>query len=257
MSPAAGHTTTAQPEHSARASVPWPPWRHDHVARAAWSARRTATAPAARWPARRTPPGSRPFVLASTRTRRVRQARERRAQQRAPPGPGEVEGASRTTGPSPGGGSAGCARRLPQQRPDDAQPRRPAARVLEVRQRRHQRERARQRGVAVGERAQPEPGARLVVLAPPELEPVRHGRVERAPGPRAGARARAPRADGERRRARRRPGMHVGDERGHGHAAELGRERGRGGEDVRHRHVGRGTPRTAGTVSRAARTAAA
>ena len=126
--------------------------------------------------------------------RRVRQARERGAQQRAPRGPARSRARAGRPGRRRGGGSAALARRLPQQRADDPQPGRPAARVLEVRQRAHQRERARQRGVAVGERAEPEPRARLVVLAPPELEPVRHGRVERPPGPARRARVRGRRA---------------------------------------------------------------
>ena len=129
--------------------------------------------------------------------------------------------------------------RLPQQRPDHAQPRRPVARVLELGQRPDERERARHPGVHVRERRQAEPGAAVVVLLPPALEPPVDDAVEAPPQPRAGRGARPPRADRERREAGRRPGVDVRDERRHGHAGELRRERGRGREDVGHRDVGR------------------
>ena len=111
-----GDTTTSQRGHRLRVGQP----RHEP---------RVAAAAATR-------PGGAPVRAREHPHRRAAEARERRPQERAPPGPATSRARRRTTGPSPGGGVGGRARRLPQQRADHAQPGRPAARVLEVRQRR-------------------------------------------------------------------------------------------------------------------------
>ena len=131
------------------------------------------------------------------------------------------------------------ARRLPEQRADDAQPRLPAPRVLELRQRGDERQRAREPRVQPRQRREPEPRAAVVVLAPALLEALVDGALEAAPEPGSRARARKPRAERVGREAGGRPRVHVRHQGRERHAAELGGQRGRGREDVRDRDVGR------------------
>ena len=195
MSPTAGQTTTGQPLASARTSVPWPPWqttrshsrhrlrvgqpRHEHrVARARRPAGRARAR--SRWrsraPAR--PPGP-PAPRAAAGAR----------------GSCAVEGATSTTGPSPGGGSTrspgGSHISGPTTRAHDGQSRGysscgSVATSVSARE---------STGVHVRQRRQPEPRAALVVLVAPLLEPARDQRGRScAPQQRAPSRVRGSRA---------------------------------------------------------------
>ena len=90
-----------------------------------------------------------------------------------------------------------------------------------------------------GSGASPSRARQSLYSSPALLEPLarRAGRTRATPA--AERRARQPRADRVGREAGRRPRMHVRDQRGHGHAAELRGERRGGGEDVGDRDVGR------------------
>ena len=135
MSPPAGQTTTPHPHASARTSVPCPPWQttrsHDGMVFAYDSHGTTHRVPRAR---------------EADRPARARSRSRSRAPAR-PPGPPAPPAAAcarvlRRRGrdqhdrPLAGRRLDALARRLPQQRPDHPQPRRPRARVLELRQRR-------------------------------------------------------------------------------------------------------------------------
>ena len=172
------------------------------------------------------------------------------------PGSCAVDGATSTTGPRPGGGATrspgGSHSSGPTSRSHGAH----VARVLELRQRRDERERAREPGVDVRQRAEAQPRAAVVVLAPALLEAARDERVERAPGERAERGPRQPGAERIGREARRRPRVHVRDERRDRHAAQLRGERG-AGVRMSETAISGAKSRTDGTVARAARTAAA
>ena len=172
-------------------------------------ARRTSTARAPRSRARRVARS-----IAITRTGSSASPSRHAPQQRAATGPATSTVATSTTGPSPGRRLDERPARLPQQRPDDPRPRRPRARVLELRERRRPSSATRESPVCVhGSGAEPEPRAAVVVLAPPLLEP------DRRPRGRSGATARAPtRVRGSRApienggKPGRQVGMHVRDD---------------------------------------------
>ena len=248
MSPPAGHATTAQPAASARTSVPWPAWStttsHSGIV-FEYDSHGTSTALSGTVIGSF---GSRPLYVAITRTgapaRPSSAARSRECE-----GSCEVEGATSTTGPLPRRRVDALARRLPLQRADHLHPRLPVARVLELRQRPHQRQLARQRGVHERQRLQPQPPPRLVVLVAPFLQrPLHEAPVAPAPQRPARRGPRQPRADRVDRVAVGDERVDVRHERRQRHALELRGQRRAGREDVGDRDVGRErSARTAGS----------
>ena len=182
MSPPAGQTTTGQPHESARTSVPWPPWvittSQPGIVRA-YDSQGTSTALAGDSIGGS---GARPLYVAITRTG-ARASPASAARSSRCSGSCAVDGATSTTGPVARRRRDPLTRRLPQQRPDDPEPRLPAARVLELRQRADERERAREPRVDAGQRRQAQPRAAFVVLPPPPLEALarRRGSKRRQP----------------------------------------------------------------------------
>ena len=233
MSPPAGQTTTGQPHDSARTSVPWPPWvttRSQPGIVRAYDSQGTSTALAGTATGGS---GARPLYVAITRTgARARARPARRAAARCS-GSCAVDGRDQHDRAVAGRRRDPLTRRLPQQRPDDPQPRLPAARVLELRQRAHERQRAREPRVDARQRRQARAARGIrCTRAAPARGPAATA-VEAPPDPRTGAGARQPGAERVGREAGRRPRVHVGNQRRHRHVAQLGGERRRRGEDVR------------------------
>ena len=175
--------------------------------------------------------GSRPFQVAITRTRLARQALQRGAQQ---PVLAVLRGRGRDEHDRPVARRRldALAGRLPHQRPDDARPR-PASRAGTRAAAAWRPASARARG-----RVHPRPAARRPSRRAASLSSSRpcsqrrarrsgrsRARQSRAPEPRA----RQPRADRVEREARRHVRVHVRDERRHGHARQLRRQRRRPG----------------------------
>ena len=88
------------------------------------------------------------------------------------------------------------------------------------------------------QRPEPQPPPGLVELAAPALQPGVGQPRQPAPQPPAHRRPRPPRPDRERRPAALGARIEVGDDRRHRHALELGGQRRRQGQDVRHHDVG-------------------
>ena len=144
MSPPAGQTTTGAAARQRAHERAVAAVRHDDVGRRHRARVGQPRHEHARCRGRRPAVGLAAVVGGDHAHRRAAPARRAPRAAGACSGSCAVEGATSTTGPSPGGGVDVLAGRLPQQRPDDAQPRLPAARVLELRQRADQRQRARE-----------------------------------------------------------------------------------------------------------------
>ena len=197
--------------------------------------------------------GSRPFVGRDHAHRLVAPARPAPRAAAGARGSCEVDGATSTTGPSPGGGSTRSPGGSHMQRPDHAHPRLgQRARVLELRERRRPASaRARAPLWTYGSGASPSRARASLYSSRPCSSAARtKRRSARRHSARPSARARQPRADRVDREARRRrAGRRAGRASPRGTPSSSAASAGAGREDVRHRRRRARTRASNGRVS--------
>ncbi len=225
-----------QPWARAHPSVPEPAVHDDHVG----ARQRVGVAHPLHEPCvgghRRRPPRAAPRPAPAPAAARTPRAPRAAASAR---GSCDVDGAITTSGPSPGGGAASALTGgAHSSGPTTCTPGRPRARVLELRERRDQRQLSRQRPERPRHRRQPEPPPRLVELLAPQLPAAVGQRLQRAPErPPASVRGiRAPIENGGR--PARRPRVQVRDQRRDPDPAPLGGQRRRDRQHVVDQRVG-------------------
>ena len=215
------------------ATVPCPPWQMTrsasrHHLRVGEPIDHPARSPAPRAAAR----PHRRFVVASTRTGSSASASSATRTSR-PSGSCAVLGATSTSGPSPSGSSTSGYGSSKLIGPVTWTCRRPAPRVLELRERRHQRQLLADPAVEPLDRRQPDRPRVRLRSSPPRAQPGPQHRQRRAPQrpSRPASAAAAPRSREERhpRLAHR---IHVRHQCRPRHPGRLGRQRGRQRQDV-------------------------